>query len=174
MIQGCIEVAFPRGIRRGSQLLAIICLSAVCAGLGPFSRVALAQTGVDPGEAECFAQNLYFEARSEGREGMIAVGWVVLNRVESTLYPNSICAVIHDGGERPPCEFNWWCDGRSDRPTEPGVWRLAQIIAEQMLTAPPADPTNGALWFHNDSIPAPQWLRARDQTLHLGAHYFYK
>ena len=122
----------------------------------------------------CLAQNLYHEARSEGREGMIAVGWVVLNRVESSLYPDSVCGVIYDGGERPPCEFNWWCDGRSDKPTEPGVWRLAEILADQLLSDPPSDPTNGALWFHNDSIEAPGWLRAREQALHLGSHYFYR
>ena len=134
-----------------------------------------AQSDSAPVESRfCLAQNLYHEARSEGREGMIAVGWVVLNRVESSLYPDSVCGVIYDGGERPPCEFNWWCDGRSDKPTEPGVWRLAAILADQLLSDPPSDPTNGALWFHNDSIEAPGWLRAREQTLYLGSHYFYR
>ncbi|MEM6485824.1 MAG: cell wall hydrolase [Pseudomonadota bacterium] len=161
-------------LQRGRHACAVVCSLAMLVGLLTLSTSVNSQTIPDADAAHCFAQNLYFEARSEGRDGMIAVGWVVLNRVESSKYPNSICAVVHDGGERPPCEFNWWCDGRSDRPTEPGVWRLAQILAEQMLTTPPADPTDGALWFHSDSIPAPEWLRARDQTLHLGAHYFYK
>ena len=128
----------------------------------------------DVDAALCFAQNLYFEARSEGEEGMVAVGWVVLNRVSSDIYPDSICAVIYEGGERPPCEFNWWCDGRSDRPTEPASWELAQRVTDQMLNNPPADPTDGALWFHMDSIPVPGWLSSRERTLHLGAHYFYK
>ncbi|MEZ5490420.1 MAG: cell wall hydrolase [Gammaproteobacteria bacterium] len=131
-------------------------------------------TSNDTDETLCFTQNLYFEARSEGREGMIAVGWVVLNRVESDMYPNSVCGVIYDGGERPPCEFNWWCDGRSDQPTEPESWELANQITRQMLNNPPADPTDGALWFHMDSISVPGWLNSRERTLHLGAHYFYK
>lgn len=105
---------------------------------------------------------------------MIAVGWVVLNRVDSDRYPGSICAVIYEGGERPPCEFNWWCDGKSDFPRERASWEQAQQIADQMLNNPPADPTDGALWFHLDSIPVPVWLAPRERTLHLGAHYFYK
>jgi spore germination cell wall hydrolase CwlJ-like protein len=124
--------------------------------------------------SRCFALNLYFEARSEGQDGMVAVGWVVLNRVGSDLYPDSICAVVYEGGERPPCEFNWWCDGRSDRPTETESWELAQRVSEMMLNNPPADPTDGALWFHMDSIPVPVWLNSRERTLHLGNHYFYK
>ncbi|MBT8147769.1 MAG: cell wall hydrolase, partial [Gammaproteobacteria bacterium] len=130
------------------------------------TNILAASEEVSP--ALCFAQNLYFEARSEGQEGMVAVGWVVLNRVNSELYPDSICDVIYDGGERPPCEFNWWCDGRSDRPEEPAAWEMAQQITDQMLNNPPADPTDGALWFHMDSIPVPDWLRSREQTLHLG------
>jgi spore germination cell wall hydrolase CwlJ-like protein len=122
----------------------------------------------------CFALNLYWEARSEGREGMMAVGWVVLNRMSSAKYPDSVCAVIHQGGERPPCEFNWWCDGRSDRPTEPRSWKIAQQITDQMLSDPPPDPTDGALWFHLDSIQVPNWLRPRERTLHLRRHYFYR
>ncbi len=135
-------------------------------------RVQAASNNADA--ALCFTQNLYFEARSEGREGMIAVGWVVLNRVDSDRYPDSICGVIYDGGERSPCEFNWWCDGMSDRPAEPESWELAQEITDLMLNNPPADPTDGALWFHMDSIEVPDWLMPRERTLHLGAHYFYK
>jgi spore germination cell wall hydrolase CwlJ-like protein len=105
---------------------------------------------------------------------MIAVGWVVLNRVSSAKYPDNVCAVIHQGGERPPCEFNWWCDGRSDHPTESKSWKLAQQITDQMLSDPPPDPTDGALWFHLDSIKMPNWLKPRERTLHLSRHYFYR
>lgn len=146
-------------------------LLALALDLTPASLLA-APGDEDP--AHCFAKNLYFEARSEGREGMIAVGWVVLNRVDSELYPDTICGVIYDGGERPPCEFNWWCDGRSDRPTERQSWELAQEIAAEMLDEPPPDPTDGALWFHGDWIEVPEWLQDRKRTLHLGDHFFYR
>ena len=122
----------------------------------------------------CMALNLYWEARSEGRQGMLAVGWVVLNRVAYAKYPNTVCGVIQQGGETPPCEWHWRCDGRSDRPTEPKSWAKAQKLARELLEKPPADPTRGALWFHHDRLRRPRWLRARKMTAHIGHHKFYK
>src|SRR5690606_18896733 len=56
-------------------------------------------------EQRCLALAMYFEARSEGPEGMRAVGSVVLNRVESDQFPPTPCEVVHEGGETPPCQF---------------------------------------------------------------------
>ena len=50
---------------------------------------------VDAQAKECMALNLYWEARSEGVEGMTAVGWVVLNRMKDSRYPESVCGVIN-------------------------------------------------------------------------------
>lgn len=168
----CVSQLEPK--RGLLKLIVIRTLAVLLVSVAPLYMMNARAASDEVLEAQCFAQNLYFEARSEGREGMVAVGWVVLNRVNSNMYPDSICAVIYEGGERPPCEFNWWCDGRSDRPNEPASWALAQQVTDQMLNNPPADPTDGALWFHMDSIAVPVWLRPRQRTLHLGAHYFYK
>lgn len=54
----------------------------------------------------CMAFNLYHEVRSERRESKIAVGWVVLNRIEDREFPDTVCEVIHEGGESPPCEWS--------------------------------------------------------------------
>ena len=51
-------------------------------------------------EVTCLAQNIYFEARSEPVAGMLAVGHVVLNRVASKRFPNTICKVVRQGGEQ--------------------------------------------------------------------------
>lgn len=123
---------------------------------------------------QCLALNLYWEARSEGRAGMTAVAWVVLNRVQDPRFPDTVCAVVQDGGETPPCKFSWWCDGKSDQPRETEAWALAQQIARTMLNDPPPDPTQGAVWFHLDSIETPAWLASQKRTLHLGSHYFYR
>jgi len=122
----------------------------------------------------CMALNLYWEARSEGRKGMLAVGWVVLNRVAHANFPNTVCRVIRQGGEKPPCEWSWWCDGRSDRPTEPKSWARAQKLAKELLEKQPKDPTRGALWFRHQRLGRPRWLRARKMTAHIGHHQFYK
>jgi spore germination cell wall hydrolase CwlJ-like protein len=104
---------------------------------------------------------------------MLAVAAVVLNRVAHPEFPDTVCAVVTEGGEQPPCQFSWWCDGKSDRPTEPRAWTLAQRLARSVVAAPPRDPTRGALFFHNTSISTP-WVRRREQTVQIGRHIFYR
>lgn len=125
-------------------------------------------------ERELFALNLYHEARSEGRDGMIAVGWVVLNRIASPDFPNTITAVINQPTRR-SCQWGWTCDGRSDTPTEAEKWALAQEVGELLLSdARPADPTGGAVVFQETFRRAPGWLRQNGRlTATIGRHHFY-
>jgi N-acetylmuramoyl-L-alanine amidase len=123
--------------------------------------------------SQCLALALYWEAGTEGPEGMRAVASVILNRVAHPEFPSTVCAVVTQGGEEPPCQFSWWCDGRSDRPTDPRAWRLARQIAQAALANPQADRTRGALFFHNTSIATP-WVRKRERTVQIGRHVFYR
>ncbi len=132
-----------------------------------------AQAATPQQQQDCLALALYWEARSEGREGMVAVGWTILNRVRSEDFPSTPCAVVHQGGERPPCQFSWWCDGRSDRPRNQHSWRLASAIAAELLRDPPRDPTGGSLFFHNKSA-SPAWRKKRTRTATIGEHVFYR
>jgi spore germination cell wall hydrolase CwlJ-like protein len=124
-------------------------------------------------EQQCLALAMYWEARGEGRKGMIAVGWTVLNRSRNEHFPASPCEVIYQGGERGRCQFSWWCDGKSDRPQNRDSWTRARIIAAELLTDPPRDPTGGALFYHSRSIPVP-WKRRRVRTARIGNHIFYR
>lgn len=124
-------------------------------------------------DKECLALNLYWEARGEGRKGMLAVGWVVLNRVDSHHFPDTVCAVVYQGGEQPPCQFSWWCDGRSDRPRDYSSWRASLAVAEELLRDPPPDITRQSLFYHATSIDYP-WKRERVQTARIGGHVFYR
>jgi N-acetylmuramoyl-L-alanine amidase len=140
----------------------------------------IAQFGVTPASAastaeqqSCLALSLYWEARGEGRRGMIAVGWTILNRVKSREFPSTPCKVVRQGGEQPPCQFSWWCDGRSDRPREQRSWKLAQNIASELLLDPPPDPTDGSLFFHHTNVK-PAWVRSRVKTAEIGTHVFYR
>lgn len=117
------------------------------------------------------ALTLYWEARGEGRRGMIAVGWTVLNRVRSRRFPATVCAVVHEGGERPPCQYSWWCDGRSDRPRDRQSWQEALGLATQLLRRPPRDPTRGALFFRGAGARG-RWKHVR--TVRIGRHVFYR
>ena len=51
--------------------------------------------------AECLAKNIYYEARNQGTAGWMAVTAVVLNRVNDSRFPNTICEVVEQGPTRP-------------------------------------------------------------------------
>lgn len=123
------------------------------------------------GAQHCVALAMYWEARGEGRQGMAAVGAVIDNRVKSSAFPNDHCSVVYQGGETPPCQFSWWCDGKSDRPASQSQWALALGTAEDLLAGRINDPTNGALFFHSTTIRRP-WDRT--QTARIGGHVFYR
>ena len=124
-----------------------------------------------PTAQHCVALAMYWEARGEGLRGMQAVGSVILNRVADHRFPDTPCGVVHQGGETPPCQFSWWCDGKSDRPTSRAQWAKALTVADQMLTRRPNDATGGALFFHSTAIRNP-WRR--QQTARIGNHVFYR
>ena len=93
-----------------------------------YMEIAKYDKYIDKKEITCLAKNMYFEARNEGTAGVLGVTNVVLNRVKSDLYPNTICGVIEDAkisqwwlkekGLKKPikhmCQFSWYCDGKSD------------------------------------------------------------
>lgn len=126
---------------------------------------------VDAQAQECMALAMYWEARGEGRAGMLAVGSVVMNRVHDERFPANVCSVVRQGGETAPCQFSWWCDGRSDRPAQDALWSESRETAREVLTGEPDDPTDGALYFHHESIEPP-WQKER--TVSIGSHVFYR
>ncbi|MGD8430132.1 MAG: cell wall hydrolase [Ectothiorhodospiraceae bacterium] len=125
------------------------------------------------GAAQCLARTVYFEARGDGVEGMEAVAAVVMNRVRHRDFPNSVCAVVKQGGETPPCQFSYWCDGRSDRPGDAELWQIAQGIARRALAGELPDPVDGALFFHTEEAGSPFGGR-RKYVGKVGSHLFYR
>ena len=114
------------------------------------------------------ALNMYHEARGEGEIGMLAVGWVVLNRMADKAYPSTVNQVVYQG-----CQFSWVCDGRSDRPREPRAWRKALKLAAALLGGGSADPTRGAMWYHADWVADPGFGPRVSQVTRIGRHIFY-
>ena len=124
--------------------------------------------------SHCLAVTLYWETKNHGRDSMVAVGSVVLNRVRDDSFPDTVCAVVREGGESPPCQFSYWCDGLGDAPpANDGQWALAREVAGELLAAPPDDPTDSALFFHADDIDPP-WAMPRKRTVRIGGHVFYR
>lgn len=125
-------------------------------------------------ELRCLALTVYFEAGGESPQAQRAVAHVVLNRAAHDGFPGDACAVVRQGGEQRPCQFNWWCDGRSDRP-EPGArWERAQRVARDALAGRSADPTGGALYFHRADLGRLTWTRPLTVAARIGAHVYYR
>ena len=131
----------------------------------------IAQGGAD---WQCLSEALYFEARGESVKGQFAVAEVILNRVASGLYPNSICGVIHQGtGRKYQCQFTYTCDGHAERIGEPRAWQQVGKIASLMIDGAPRLLTSGATHYHTTAVN-PRWARVFPRTARIGVHYFYK
>jgi hypothetical protein len=121
---------------------------------------------------ECLSEAIYFEARGETLKGQFAVAEVILNRVDSPLYPKTVCGVVKQRGGG-GCQFSYVCDGFADKMREPGARALAQRIARVMLDGAPRALTEGATHFHTRGV-RPSWAKRFPQTAAIGAHLFYR
>ncbi len=123
---------------------------------------------------ECLTQALYFEARGESVKGQFAVAEVILNRVGSALYPNTVCDVVNQGtGKLYQCQFTFTCDGAAETVHEPRAWTRAGKIARLMLDGAPRTLTAGATHYHTNAV-SPSWAQKFARTTQIGVHLFYR
>ncbi len=123
---------------------------------------------------ECLSEALYFEARGEDLWGQIAVAEVILNRVDSPRFPNSVCSVIRDGtGRRHRCQFSYYCDGKVETIGNPTAYSRIKKISAMMIEGRARALTGGATFYHTDAV-APSWMNAMKQTAVIGDHIFYR
>ena len=126
-------------------------------------------------ELRCMATAIYFEARGETVRGQIAVGQVIMNRVRSDFYPNTICGVVFQGQwNRNACQFSFACDGVADVPKEKEEWATALDVAKQVVSGKVylndiADATH----YHAVYV-RPDWRREVKRIKQIGVHIFYK
>jgi spore germination cell wall hydrolase CwlJ-like protein len=122
-------------------------------------------------EWQCLTEALYFEARGESLEGQIAVAEVILNRVDSPLYPRTVCGVVKQRGGG-GCQFSYVCTGKKQM-RETAAADLSGRIARAMLDGAPRVLTEGATHFHTRGVK-PSWSRRFSRTAAIGAHLFYR
>ena len=121
----------------------------------------------------CLAQALYFEARGESIKGQFAVAEVILNRMDSKDFPNSVCGVVNQGSsKRHKCQFSYMCDGRFEIVNEKQAFEISGKIAKIMLRGAPRKLTTGATFYHSQNV-SPRWSKKFHKTASIGHHYFY-
>ncbi|MDJ0628663.1 MAG: cell wall hydrolase [Rhodobacter sp.] len=122
----------------------------------------------------CLAEALYFEARGETVKGQFAVAEVILNRVDSGHYPNTVCGVIRQGtGKRYQCQFTYTCDGHDEKIHEPAAYAQVAKVARVMLDGAERGLTAGATHYHTKAV-SPRWSRKFPRTATIGVHHFYR
>ena len=123
---------------------------------------------------DCLSEALYFEARGETIKGQFAVAEVIMNRVESGRYPDSVCGVINQGtGRKFACQFTYTCDGRAEIITEKSNYARLRKIAKLSMSDLPKKLTKGATHYHTTAV-RPKWSRVFPRTAKIGVHLFYR
>ena len=109
------------------------------------------------------ARLVYGEARGEPYTGQVAVAAVVLNRVKSSSFPNTIAGVIYQNGA-----FNVVDDGQINLSANSTAKKAAQDALNGW------DPSDGAIYYFNPNTSTNKWIWSRPTTVVIGNHRFCK
>ena len=109
------------------------------------------------------ARLIYGEARGEPYTGQVAVGAVVMNRVKSSSFPNTISGVIYQSGA-----FDAVKDGQINLTPDSTAKKAAQDAINGW------DPSYGAIYYFNPSTATNKWIWSRPMTVTIGRHRFCK
>lgn len=135
----------------------------------------------DGEQINCLALNIYFETHASSLADAMAVADVVMNRVNHTSYPNTICEVVHqsinneDGSPKlNQCQFSWWCDGKKDTPKNLDAWEKSRKYARDVyIHGAYIGLTEGATHYHANYVK-PYWAPEMDRVTKIGSHIFYR
>lgn len=110
-------------------------------------------------ELKCLADNVYYEARGESYEGMLAVARVTINRTQHPDYPDSICGVVYQ-----PFQFSWTMKKQKPVGVDYEIAKWAALNASNYKL--------NAIFYHNLKVK-PSWSKAKTKTAKIGNHVFY-
>ena len=114
---------------------------------------------------QLLARAINGEARGEPYEGQVAVGAVILNRVKSSKFPNTIAGVIYQPGA-----FTAVSDGQIDVPIE----SKSTVVKAAQDALNGWDPSGGAIYYFNPNTATNKWIWSRPLTTVIGKHRFCK
>ena len=113
------------------------------------------------GDVYLLARLISAEARGEPYVGQVAVGAVVLNRIDHPSFPNSLSGVIYQSGA-----FSCLYDGQFYQPIADSAYRAAR----EALAG--SDPTGGAIYYFNPATATSKWIWSRPAIVTIGKHIF--
>ncbi len=122
---------------------------------------SMAAGAYNESEIYTLARLVHAEARGEPYVGQVAVAAVVLNRVRSAAFPNTISGVIYQAGA-----FDCVADGQINLSPDSGALRAARDAMNGW------DPTGGCVYYYNPATATSAWIWSREVRLAIGAHVF--
>jgi N-acetylmuramoyl-L-alanine amidase len=145
-------------------LIALAILMAVTFALaGQISRGAGTTGRIS--DIQLLARAINGEARGEPYEGQVAVGAVILNRVKSSNFPNTISGVIYQPGA-----FTAVSDGQINVPIDPN----SSVVKAAQDAMNGWDPTYGCIYYWNPATATSKWIWSRQIVITIGKHNFAK
>lgn len=130
-------------------------------GLSTSGASSSGQNSTSSNDEYLLARIISAEARGEPYSGQVAVGAVVLNRVDHPSFPNTIAGVIYQKGA-----FTALDDGQFDQPIAESAYRAAR----EALAG--SDPTGGCIYYYNPKTATNAWIRTLPITTRIGKHVF--
>jgi N-acetylmuramoyl-L-alanine amidase len=113
------------------------------------------------GDVYLLAKVISAEARGEPYLGQVAVGAVILNRVEHPSFPNTISGVVYEPGA-----FTCMVDGQIDQPIADSAYQAARDALNG------SDPTGGSIYYFNPDTATSAWIWSRPLITVIGKHRF--
>lgn len=129
------------------------------------SEVEATSNASSTSDVQLIARAINGEARGEPYEGQVAVGAVILNRVESSKFPNTIAGVIYEPGA-----FTAVADGQINVAIEEG----STVVKAARDALNGWDPTGGAIYYFNPNTATNSWIWSRPLIKTIGKHRFCK
>lgn len=127
----------------------------------PSSSTTSGANGYTSSDVALLARLIHAEARGESYTGQVAVGAVVLNRVRSSSFPNTISAVIYQ-----PYAFTCVMDGQINlSPNQTSINAAKDAINGW-------DPSYGSLYYYNPAVATSKWIFSRQTVVKIGKHVF--
>lgn len=119
---------------------------------------------------DCLAKAIYFEAGNQPYIGKLAVGEVVMNRLDDSNYPNTVCGVIQQKHQ-----FSFYWDGKPDVPTDLKAWVESQKAAIEILAGHESSFTfnEPSVQFYHADYVDPYWADYMIRVATIGNHIFY-
>jgi spore germination cell wall hydrolase CwlJ-like protein len=140
----------------------------------PAERLALDDKSRAKSE-KCLAEAVYFESRGEAVRGQMAVAQVVMNRLFSGKYPETVCGVVYQNKYRHfACQFTFACDNNPDVIREPEMWERAKKISKAMLDGQIWLPEVGKSTHYHAYWVRPSWVAEMKKLYKTGVHTFYR